>query len=172
MTTSRPSQSPRRRPAASRTLPRVRYWLKVTGTAERPFDDGDWAARRRGWVAGYGEVSMFPRVPRIEAGDRLVDYAVGSHRFFGEGRLYAVHEVLSDPEPSPHERWPVQVPTRLAVAGPRLEFCPSIDEIGVWRRSLGRHSHIRLSDEQGRRAEELITQTAAEFGALHASMEA
>ena len=144
----------------------MRYWLKVTGTARTPFEDGDWASRLQGWHREYGEVSMFPRVPSIEAGDRLIDYAVGSHHFFGEGRVYAVHEVVSDPEPSPHERWPVQVRTRTLVAGPRLEYCPTLPEISVMRRSLGRHSHIRLTDDQGRRAEELIIEAAAEYGSL------
>jgi hypothetical protein len=144
----------------------LRYWLKLSGTAAHPFDDGDWARRRRDWHREYGQVSMFPRVPSIEAGDRLIDYAVGSYRFFGEGRVYAVEEATSDPEPSPLERWPVQVRTRTLVAGPRLEFCPDIGEIPVMRRSLGRHSHIRLTDEQGRRAEDLIRAAAAEFGSL------
>ena len=109
---------------------------------------------------------MFPRVPTIAAGDRLVDYAVGSHRFFGEGRFYALNEALSDPEPSPHERWPVQVRTRTLVAGPRLEYCPTLSEIAVMRRSLGRHSHVRLSADQGTRAEELLLEAAVEYGSL------
>ena len=109
---------------------------------------------------------MFPRWPRIAAGDRLVDYAVGSHHAFGEGRIFAVAEVLSDPEPSPHERWPVQVRTLRLLAGPSLGFCPTIADIGVSRRSLGRHSHIRLTSEQGQRAEELIAEAAERFGSL------
>ena len=143
---------------------RVRYWLMVNGTGDRPFDDGDWAARRRQWVEEHGEVSMFPRVPSIEPSDRLIDYAAGSARFFGEGRLFAVSEALSEPEPSLHERWPVQLRTRTLVAGPRLEYCPSVDDIGVMLRSLGRHSHIRLSDEQGRTAEGLIAAAARRYG--------
>ena len=97
---------------------------------------------------------------------RLVEYAAGSARNFGEGRFFAISEAVSDPEPSPHERWPVQVRTRTLVAGPRLEFCPSVDDIGVMLRSLGRHSHIRLTPEQGERAERLIEAAAKEFGAL------
>jgi hypothetical protein len=144
----------------------LRYWLKLNGTAAHPFETGDWAARRASWVRENGEVSMFPRVPRIQGGDRLVDYAVGSHREFGEGRIFAVAEVLSDPEPGPHERWPVQVRTRTLLAGPALGFCPTIADIGVMRRSLGRHSHIRLTREQGEIAEQLIAEAAEEFGSL------
>ena len=142
----------------------MNYWLKMCGTGASPYHDGDWLARRRIWLRDHGEVSMFPRVPTIEAGDRLIDYAVGSYRFFGEGRIFAVSEALSEPEPSSHERWPVQVRTCMLLAGPRLEYCPTIDEIGVMRRSLGRHSHIRLSGEQGRAAEALIAAAAGEFG--------
>jgi hypothetical protein len=144
----------------------VRYSLKLAGTAEHPYADGDWAARRESWVREHGEVSMFPRVPRIETGDRLVEYAVGSHREFGEGRIFAVAQVLSDPEPSPHERWPVQVRTLTLLAGPALGFCPTIADIGVMRRSLGRHSHIRLTREQGELAEEMIAEAAEHFGPL------
>jgi hypothetical protein len=146
----------------------VRYWLKLNGTGDSPYEDGDWASRRAGWFRRYGEVSMFPRVPRIEAGDRLIDYAVGSHDAFGEGRIFAVTAVLGDPEQSPHERWPVQVRTRVLIAGPSLGFCPTIADIGVNRRSLGRHSHIRLTREQGERAEELIAEAAERFGSLQA----
>jgi hypothetical protein len=144
----------------------VRYWLKLNGTGDRPYTTGDWAARRAPWVLEHGEVSMFPRVPRIEAGDRLVEYAVGSHHEFGEGRIFAVSDVISDPGPSPHHRWPVQVRTRTLIAGPALGFCPTIADIGVMRRSLGRHSHIRLTQKQGERAEQLIAETAEQFGSL------
>lgn len=142
------------------------YWLKIAGTGDRPFEDGDWTSRREGWHRQYGEVTMFPRVPSMQAGDRMIDYAAGSYRFFGEGRIFGVTEAVSDPEPSPHERWPVQVRTRTLVAGPRLEYCPTIADIGVMRRSLGRHSHIRLTTEQGRQAEELLMEAAEEFGSL------
>jgi hypothetical protein len=147
----------------------MRYWLKMNGTGDRPHVSGDWAARRAPLMRDHGEVSMFPRVPRIQAGDRLIDYAVGSYHEFGEGRIFAVAEVVSDPEPSPHERWPVQVRTRTLIAGPELGFCPTIADIGVMRRSLGRHSHISLTREQGERAEELIAEAAEEFGSLGVS---
>jgi hypothetical protein len=147
----------------------VAYWLKVNGTGDSPFDDGDWFRRRRRWVGDYGEVSMFPRVPSIEPGDRLIEYAAGSARFFGEGRLFAVSEAISEPEPSPHERWPVQVRTRTLAAGPRLEYCPSVNDIGVMLRSLGRQSHIRLREDQGLEAEALIEAAAREWGALGSS---
>jgi hypothetical protein len=100
---------------------------------------------------------MFPRRPRVYGGDRLVLYAVGSHLRFGEGRIFALEEVVSEePEPSGHVRWTWQVRTRLLIAGPRLESCPTLADIEVERRSLGRHSHIRLPLYLGRRAERLL----------------
>jgi hypothetical protein len=144
----------------------VAYWLKVTGTSESPFLDGDWAARRRGWIGEYGHVSMFPRWPSVRDGDLLIDYAAGSYRRFGEARIYAVEEVVSDPTVGPHERWKVLVETRMLAAGPRLEHCPTIADIGVMRRSVSQHSHIRLTQEQGRHARDLIQRAATQHGSL------
>jgi hypothetical protein len=72
--------------------------------------------------------------------------------------------VLTDPEPSGHPRWGWQVRVRLLIAGPRLEHCPTLAEVEVDRRSLGRHSHIRL--RFGHRAEVLIQRAADRYGAL------
>ena len=146
------------------------YWLKITGTSRTPFLDGDWAARRSAWLREYGSVSMFPRWPRVADGDILIDYAAGSHRRFGESRIYAVEEVVSDPVLSPHERWRVMVETSMLVAGPRLEQCPTIADIGVMRRSVSQHSHIRLTDEQGALAHSLIEQAATAHGSLRAAV--
>ena len=143
------------------------WWLKTSGSGDSPHLAPDWAARLASWRGRYGSVSMFPRRPRIERGDRLVSYAAGSHREFGESRIFLVEEVLSDePEPGPHDRWPWLVHTRPLIAGPGLDRCPEITEIGIVRRSLGRHSHVRLSDEQGERAAALIARAAADHGAL------
>jgi hypothetical protein len=110
---------------------------------------------------------MFPRRPNVKAGDRFVSYAAGSHAVFGEGRIYLVEEVVSDgPESSPHERWNWMVRTRRLIAGPTLDRCPRITEIDVERGSLRRHSRIRLTDEQGRRAEDLVARAAERYGAL------
>ena len=88
-------------------------------------------------------------------------YAAGSAAAFGAGRLFAIEEVLSEePEPSGHERWPWRLHTRMLISVPLLSHCPTLDEIGVVARSLGRHSHIRLPDAQGRRAEELMRRYA------------
>jgi hypothetical protein len=151
----------RERRAAGRPASTCRYWLKVAGTAARPFVQDRWRVRYGAWRAEHGNGSLFPRRPAIRRGDRLVVYAAGSAAAFGEGRLFAVEEVVSDePEPSGHERWPWRLRTRELASVPLLSHAATLSEIGVTPRSLGRHSHIRLADEQGRRAEELIRRYA------------
>jgi len=87
----------------------------------------------------------------MRRGDRLIFYAAGSAKAFGEGRVYAVAEVLSDkPEPSQHERWPWLVRSRILSGVPLLSQAPTLSDIGVSPKSVRRQSHIRLSDEQGR----------------------
>ena len=153
--------------AAASWRPGARYWIKVAGTGDNPAMHGDWAVGHHKWARQYGHVSMFPRRPRIERGDRMVHYAAGSHARFGEGRIYLVVEVTSQaPEPSAHERWPWMVRGRYLIAGPRLEHCPLISDIDVQRSSLRRQSHIHLTDQQGRRAEELIAHAAERYGGL------
>ena len=141
----------------------MRYWIKCSGTAEHPFDSDDWRPRKRSWQRDHGPISAFPRRPRIAAGDRLVNYAVGSARAFGAGRIYLVEEVVSEePEPGGHERWPWVVEVRELMSVPRLSSAPELREIGVSPRPLSQHSHIEASLEAGRLAERLIQEAAAE----------
>lgn len=125
------------------------WWLKIQGTAETPFtaEMDHWQRTRP-----LGRCSRFPRRPSIRAGDRMVVYAAGSARDFGEGRLMAVVEVLTGPEATlESRRWPWAVEVEVVAAIPRLALAPTLRDIGVIPRSLGRHSHIRLTDEQGER---------------------
>ena len=135
------------------------YWLVSSGTTEDPHIDDDWQARESRWVDQYGDVWQFKRRgrPRIVPGDRLVTYAVGSQRTFGKGRVFSLLEVTSEPEPGEHERWSWMVGVRYLASVPLLSLSPTLDDIGVSPMSVRRQSHIRLSPEQGRRAEELIT---------------
>jgi hypothetical protein len=133
----------------------VTYWLKITGTVEVAVPN-DWWVPRHDWQPRYADASMFGLRPRVRTGDRLVNYAAGSPGRFGNGRFYSVEEVISDPELGPNDRWPWQVKTKGIVEGPLLENCPTLADIGVEARSVRRHSHIRLSSEQGRRAEGLL----------------
>lgn len=146
----------------------MRYWIKCTGTAEQPFDSDDWRPRKDAWQREQGPISAFPRRPRIAGGDRLVNYAVGSARAFGAGRIFLVEEVVSEePEPGGHERWPWVVEVREIVSVPLLSIAPELREIGVSQRSLSRHSHIGVSPEAGRLAERLIREAAAERGGAY-----
>ena len=125
-------------------------------------DTDDWMPGRRAWRGEHGPISAFPRRPRIDAGDRLVNYAVGSARVFGSGRIYLIDEVVSEePEPGGHERWPWVVEVRPVVWVSRLSLAPELRDIGVAPRSLSQQSHIRLSAEQGELAERLIREAAA-----------
>ena len=102
---------------------------------------------------------MFSRRPKVGVGDRLVFYAVGSAARVKAGRIFAVVETTSEPEPSEHERWPWQVRTSMLIPGPRLTACPTIDDIDVAAASL-RQSHIALDPRQGYEAERLIAAAA------------
>ena len=130
------------------------WWLKVQGTAQTPFtvEMDHWQETR-----ALGRFSRFPRRPAVRARDRMVVYAAGSARDFGEGRLMAVVEVLTDPEATlASARWPWSVEVRPLATTPRLALAPTLRDIGVIPRSLGRHSHIRLTDEQGERVARLF----------------
>jgi hypothetical protein len=132
------------------------YWLVSSGTSEEPQIEDDWRPRRNDWVERYGEVCVFGRRPRIVAGDRLVLYAVGSARAFGKGRIFALYEAISDPEPGEHERWGWKVEVRYVAGVPLLSQSPTLDDIGISPKSVRRHTHISLKPDEGRRAEELI----------------
>jgi hypothetical protein len=92
-------------------------------------------------------------------------YAVGSPGRYGAGRIYALHKATGEAEQgNRHDRWTWEVPTEPVVLGPpSLEACPKLDDIRVEARSVRQQSHIRLTDDQGRLAEELLA-TAAERG--------
>lgn len=129
------------------------WWIKVAGSGEAAYTQERWDKRR---AAGGGR-SLFPKRPRIRRGDHLVVYASGSAALYGEGRFVAIEEVLSDePEPSGHERWRWRMDTRIVAAIDRISHAPALREIGVSPKSLRQHSHIRLSEEQGRHALELL----------------
>jgi len=122
------------------------WWLCLAGTGERPYSEADRLKRP--------ERHRFPRRPRIERGDMLAIYAAGSAREYGEGRVFALEECVSEePEPSGHERWKWEIATRRLVSVP-LPQAPTLRDLAISTRSIGRHSHIRLTDRQGQLAEE------------------
>ena len=130
------------------------WWLLLAGTGERPYTEAD--RRKR------PERHRFPRRPRIERGDMLAIYAAGSAAEYGEGRVFALEECVSDePEPSGHERWKWQIATRRLESVP-LPLAPTLRDLAVSTRSIGRHSHIRLTDRQGELALEAFSAACAE----------
>lgn len=125
------------------------WWLCVAGTGDRPYTEAD----RR----GRPERHRFPRRPRIARGDMLAIYAAGSAREYGEGRVFALEECVSaEAEPSGHERWRWEVRTRRLVSVP-LALAPTLRDLAVSTRSIGQHSHIRLTDRQGELAEQAFS---------------
>lgn len=125
----------------------------MAGTGARPYTEADRLARP--------ERHRFSRRPGIAAGDQLVIYASGSAREYGQGRVFALEECLSEePEPSGHERWKWEIRTRRLLSVP-LPLAPTLLDIGVSTRSIGRHSHIRLTDRQGELAEAAFSDAAA-----------
>ena len=126
--------------------------------------EDDWGPRHRAWRSEQGPISAFPRRPRIVRGDRLVNYAAGSARQFGAGRIFLVEKVVSEePEPGGHPRWPWVVRVEHVASVPLLSFAPAIEDIGVRARSLSQQSHIHLTAEQGELAERLIREAADEL---------
>jgi hypothetical protein len=130
----------------------VSWWLCVAGTGERPYTESDRRARP--------ERHRFPRRPHIARGDMLAIYAAGSAREYGEGRVFGLEECVSEePEPSGHERWRWEIRTRRLQSVP-LALAPTLRDLAVSTRSIGRHSHIRLTDRQGELAEQAFRDAA------------
>jgi hypothetical protein len=133
------------------------WWIKVAGSGESAYTQERWDERRKRMRTEGSGPSLFPRRPRIRRGDWLVIYASGSAAAYGEARFIAVEEVLSEePEPSGHERWPWRLETRLVRAVDSIAASPALREIRVSPKSLRQHSHIRLTDEQGMQALQLL----------------
>jgi hypothetical protein len=119
--------------------------------ADRRRDGSAWLL-----VRGRGERRLAPEVladelrahsstrrPSIQLGDRAVLYAAGWQVVF------ALADVASEPENVPgRTRWAWRFAIRPTFALTDLREAPPVEAAGVFPRSLGRHSYIRLSDEQ------------------------
>jgi hypothetical protein len=134
--------------AASRE-PTGQHWLLVRGTGDRPLG------------ARVGPDSLrshsSTRRPSVQRGDLAVCYASGWRTIF------AVVEVAGDPENDPGRdrwRWRFEIRPLLVVAD--LRGAPPVEAAGVFPRSLGRHSYVRLTREQFEAARYAI---ASEAGA-------
>jgi EVE domain-containing protein len=122
----------------------LQHWLLIRGTGDRSLPElVDPEALR---------AHSSTRRPSIQKGDRAVCYASGWQTIF------AVVEVVGDPENDPtRERWQWRIPIRPLVTVTDLRTAPPVEAAGVFPRSLGRHSYIRLSPEQFEAAREAIT---------------
>ena len=127
------------------------YWLKAIGHARGPLP-ADWLHARAELLQRTG----FPRRPRMEPGDRLVLYASVWRRVF------AVCEVVGDPEPRDHPRWPWTVAIETLLLVPVLDAAPPVEAIGVAARSMSQQSHIRIGADHYARAVEALASVAAQ----------
>ncbi len=95
--------------------------------------------------------------PTIQKGDLAVCYASVWQAIF------AVVEVVGDPSNEPERRrWAWRMPIRPVVAVADLREAPPVEAAGVFPRSLGRHSYIRLTPEQFDAGRDAIALAAAD----------
>jgi hypothetical protein len=111
------------------------HWLLVRGTGDRPLGERvDADALRR---------HSSTRQPNVQNGDLALCYASVWQSIF------AVVEVTGDPENEPgRDRWRWRFPIRCLLAVRELDTAPPVEAAGVFPRSLGRHSYIRLTPAQ------------------------
>jgi hypothetical protein len=111
------------------------HWLLVRGTGDRPLPERVDADRL--------QAHSSTRRPGVQRGDLALCYASVWQTIF------AVVEVTGDPENDPaRERWRWRFPLRALLVAPRLDEAPPVEAAGVFPRSLGRHSYIRLTPGQ------------------------
>ena len=118
-------------------------WLLVRGTGERPLPEriGPDALRRHSST----------RRPSVQRGDLAVCYASRWQVVF------ALVEVSGDPENDPaRERWRWSFPLRPLLVVRDLREAPPVEAAGVFPRSLGRHSYVRLTPQQYDAAREAL----------------
>jgi hypothetical protein len=95
----------------------------------------------------------------VQKGDLAVCYASGWQAIF------AIVQVVGDPENDPaRERWRWRFPLRPLLFLADLREAPPVEAAGVFPRSLGRHSYVRLAPEQFAAAREVLTASPARGG--------
>ena len=125
----------------------VQHWLLVRGTADRLLPEHVDAASLR--------THSSTRRPSLQQGDLAACYASGWQTIF------AVVQISGDPENDPgRDRWQWRTPIRPLVVAPSVADSPPVEAAGVFPRSLGRHSYIRLSRDQFDAAWAAIVATA------------
>ena len=122
-------------------------WLLVRCRGERRLDPVVRADEVRAHSAS--------RRPSVQLGDRAVLYAAGWRVIF------ALAEVVSHPENDPaRTRWQWRFAIRPTLTLRDLRDAPPVEAAGVLPRSLGRHSYVRLTEEQYDLAERALREHA------------
>jgi len=120
-----------------------RHWLLVRGTGDRPL-----AARVSAESLQHHSST---RRPAVQKGDLGVCYASVWQVVF------ALVEVAGDPENEPGRgRWGWRFAIRPLLVLDDLGDAPPVEAAGVFPRSLGRHSYVRLTPEQYDAAREAL----------------
>lgn len=113
----------------------IQHWLLIRGSGNRSLPERVDRDSLR--------THSSSRRPSIQQGDAAICYASGWQSIF------AVVEIVGAPENDPgRDRWQWRVPIRPLEVVPDLRSAPPVEAAGVFPRSLGRHSYIRLSPEQ------------------------
>ena len=113
----------------------VQHWLLVRGTGDRPLPERI--------DPGSLRAHSSTRRPNVQKGDLAVCYASVWQTIF------AVVEVVGDPENDPtRDRWRWRFAIRPLAVVPDLRTAPAVEAAGVFPRSLGRHSYVRLTPVQ------------------------
>ena len=121
----------------------MQHWLLVRGTRDRLLPERVDPASLRSHSS--------TRRPSLQKGDLALCYASGWQTIF------AVVEIVGDPENDPgRERWRWRVPIRASLVLRDLGHAPPVEAAGVFPRSLGRHSYVRLTPEQFRAGSEAL----------------
>src|SRR2546421_2150640 len=129
----------------------MQHWLLVRGTGDRLLPERVNPTSLRSHSS--------TRRPSVQKGDLAICYASAWQVIF------AVVEVVGDPENDPgRERWQWRIPIRPRLALESLADAPPVEAAGIFPRSLGRHSYIRLTAEQFRAAADAINAVATPPG--------
>jgi len=135
-------------PTPSTDQPRRQHWLLIRGTGDRPLGE------RVATEALRGHSST--RRPAVQKGDLAVCYASTWRSIF------AIVEVVGDPEEDlSRRRWRWRFALRPLLAVADLREAPPVEAAGVFPRSLGRHSYVRLTPEQFRDGRDAIAAAAS-----------
>jgi hypothetical protein len=111
------------------------YWLLVRGRGDRHLAHEVRSDELRAHSS--------TRRPSVQRGDAAVCYAAGWQV------LFAIVDVVSHPQNDPtRHRWQWRFEIEPVVALTDLREAPPVEAAGVFPRSLGRHSYVRLTREQ------------------------